>query len=101
MGGARGEADIHDWHMQFFPLWMTGYSNWLVYIHLASEGWLKEQSDILLVWLIPFLLPYSELDEKTNKLIRTDMLILQFWKDFFCVGGPTDLVLDISFTAPS
>lgn len=39
--GTGGEADIHGWHIQFLPLWMTGYSNWLVYIHSATEGWLK------------------------------------------------------------
>lgn len=37
----------HPWLTQtvFFPLWMTGHSNWLASIHSATEGWLKEQSD--------------------------------------------------------
>lgn len=49
-------ADFHDWQKQLIPLWMTGYSNWLVYIHLATEGWLKEPSDILLILFFAALL---------------------------------------------
>lgn len=61
---AVGDEDIRDWHIQFFPLRMSGYTNWFVCIHLAAEGWLKEQSDILLVWYVFsfLLLPYWELD---------------------------------------
>lgn len=54
--GAGGEADFHDWQKQLIPLWITGYSNWLVYIHLATEGWLKEPSDILLILFFAALL---------------------------------------------